>query len=49
MTPWEAFALGCIVTIAGSLMIRAAVWVARSRPLADAMEGEHGDQPHLGG
>lgn len=46
MTPWEAFVLGCIVSIAVELLIGAAVWAASSRPTADAMEGEHGDWPH---
>lgn len=48
MTAWQAFALGCIVTIVIEAMIRVALWLTRSRPLADAMEGEHGDWPHMG-
>jgi hypothetical protein len=49
MTAWQAFALGCFVMLALYGFARAALWIARSRPLADVMEGEHGDQPHLGG
>lgn len=41
MTAWQAFALGCLVNVA----IYGLAWVARSHPLVDAMEGEHGNVP----
>ena len=48
MTAWQAFTLGCFVMLVTYGLARAALWIARSRPLADAMEGEHGDWPNAG-
>jgi hypothetical protein len=49
MTAWQAFVLGIIACLIAIALFRAALWIARSRPLADAMEGEHGDWPNAGG
>lgn len=47
MTAWQAFALGCFVTIAIYALLRAALWVANSRAIADPMDGVHGDQTQV--
>lgn len=47
MTAWEAFTLGCVVTIAVELMILAALWIARSRSISDTAEEVYGDWPHV--
>lgn len=49
MTAWEAFSLGCIVTIVIELIILAALWVARARSISDAAEEIYGDWPHVEG
>lgn len=47
MTAWEAFVLGCIVTIVIELIVLGALWVARSRPSAEAVNEVYGDWPHV--
>lgn len=47
MTAWDAFVLGCIVTIVVELLAGAAVWVARSRRSADTADEVYGDWPHV--
>lgn len=49
---WQGFTAGFIAALVMMLMVRAALWVASSRKISnamDAMEGEHGDWPHMGG
>lgn len=47
MTAWEAFTLGCIVTIVIELIVLGALWVARSRSTSGADEEIYGDWPHV--
>jgi len=47
MTAWEAFVLGCIVTIVFELIILGALWVARSRPSSETSDEVYGDWPHV--
>lgn len=49
MTAWQAFVLGCLATLAIEALIRAALWIANSRPLAEPMEDAPGDWPHMDG
>lgn len=49
MTAWQAFTLGCIFMIAIYALIRAALWIANSRPLPEPMQDAPGDWPHMGG
>jgi hypothetical protein len=47
MITWQGFTAGIIAAIIVYALLRAALWALYSRPLADAMEGEHGDVPRL--
>ncbi len=42
---WEGFTAGFIAALVVYALVRAALWVANSRALPDAMDGEHGDVP----
>lgn len=44
MTAWDAFVLGCIVSIVIEMMIGAVIWLMRSRPAADPYNTPFGDQ-----
>ncbi|MBN9472082.1 MAG: hypothetical protein J0J10_25280, partial [Bosea sp.] len=46
---WQGFTAGFIAALVMMLMVRAALWVATSRKISDAMEAENGDWPHMGG
>lgn len=46
---WQGFTAGFIAALVLMLMVSAALWVAYSRETPDAMDGEHGDWPHMGG
>lgn len=49
MITWQGFTAGFITALVMVMMVRAALWVANSRKISDAMEAENGDWPHMGG
>ncbi len=49
MTAWQAFTLGCIVTIVIEMIALAALWIANSRDIPEPMQDAPGDWPHMGG